>query len=109
MHPADWWEPNGVELLTRTSVLDLDTEARTAKLSTKEEVGFDRALIATGAMVRRLSVDGAQLEGVHYLRALGNADSIREESEGRRARRLRRRLLHRLRGGRLADRAGQAA
>jgi 3-phenylpropionate/trans-cinnamate dioxygenase ferredoxin reductase subunit len=82
VHPADWWEPNGVELLTRTSVLDLDTEARTAKLSTKEEVGFDRALIATGAMVRRLPVDGAQLEGVHYLRALGNADTIREESEG---------------------------
>ena len=54
MHPADWWEANGVELLTRTSVLDLDTAARTAKLSTKEEVGFDRALIATGAMVRRL-------------------------------------------------------
>jgi 3-phenylpropionate/trans-cinnamate dioxygenase ferredoxin reductase subunit len=82
VHPADWWEPNGVELLTRTSGLDLDTEARTAKLSTKEEVGFDRALIATGAMVRRLPVDGAQLEGIHYLRALGNADTIREESEG---------------------------
>ena len=46
VHPADWWEANGVELLTRTSVLDLDTGARTAKLSTKEEVGFDRALIA---------------------------------------------------------------
>ena len=75
MHPADWWEPNGVELLTRTSVLELDPAARTAKLSTKEEVGFDRALIATGAMVRRLTVDGAQLEGMHYLRALGNADA----------------------------------
>src|SRR3954447_3008720 len=82
VHPADWWEANGVELLTRTSVLDLDTEARSAKLSTKEEVGFDRALIATGAMVRRLPVDGAQLDGVHYLRALGNADTIREDTEG---------------------------
>ena len=56
----------------------LDTAARTAKLSTKEEVGFDQALVATGAMVRRLSVDGAQLDGIHYLRALGNADTIRE-------------------------------
>jgi 3-phenylpropionate/trans-cinnamate dioxygenase ferredoxin reductase subunit len=82
VHPADWWEANGVELLTRTSVLELDHAAHTAKLSTKEEVGFDRALIATGAMVRRLSVDGAQLEGIHYLRALGNADGIREEAEG---------------------------
>jgi 3-phenylpropionate/trans-cinnamate dioxygenase ferredoxin reductase component len=82
VHPAGWWEPNGVELLTRTSVLQLDTDARTAKLSTKDEIGFDRALVATGAMVRRLPVDGGQLEGVHYLRALGNADGIREETQG---------------------------
>jgi 3-phenylpropionate/trans-cinnamate dioxygenase ferredoxin reductase component len=63
-------------------VLELDPAQRTAKLSSKEVVGFDRALVATGAMVRRLSVDGAQLEGVHYLRALGNADTIRTDVEG---------------------------
>ncbi len=82
VHPGDWWDEHGVELLTRTSVLELDTEQRTAKLSSKEVVGFDRALVATGAMVRRLSVDGAQLEGVHYLRALGNADTIRADTDG---------------------------
>jgi 3-phenylpropionate/trans-cinnamate dioxygenase ferredoxin reductase subunit len=82
VHAAEWWESAGVELLTRTSVLELDAEARTAKLSSKEVVGFDRALVATGAMVRRLPVDGAQLEGIHYLRALGNADSIRADTEG---------------------------
>jgi 3-phenylpropionate/trans-cinnamate dioxygenase ferredoxin reductase subunit len=82
VHAADWWQAAGVELATRTSVLDLDPAARTAKLSSKEEVGFDRALVATGAMVRRLQVDGAQLEGVHYLRALGNADAIRADTEG---------------------------
>jgi len=81
IHPGDWWEQHGVELLTRTSVLELDTEGRTAKLSTKEEVRFDRALVATGAMVRRLQADGAQLEGIHYLRALGNADAIRTDAE----------------------------
>jgi 3-phenylpropionate/trans-cinnamate dioxygenase ferredoxin reductase subunit len=82
VHPAGWWDSAGVELLTRTSVLELDPEARTAKLSSKESVGFDRALLATGAMVRRLPVDGAQLEGIHYLRALGNADGIRADTEG---------------------------
>src|ERR671931_1213337 len=82
VHPADWWTSADIELLTRTSVLELDAAGRTAKLSTKEVVGFDRALVATGAMVRRLAVDGAQLEGVHYLRALGNADSIRADTEG---------------------------
>src|SRR6187200_1835954 len=82
VHDADWWEPNDVELLTRTSVLALDPAGRTAKLSTKEEIGFGHALVATGAMVRRLAVDGSQLEGVHYLRALGNADTIREDVRG---------------------------
>jgi 3-phenylpropionate/trans-cinnamate dioxygenase ferredoxin reductase subunit len=81
VHPEAWWDEHGVELLTRTSVLELDPAARTAKLSSKEEVGFGQALVATGAMVRRLAVDGAQLEGVHYLRALGNADAIRADVE----------------------------
>jgi 3-phenylpropionate/trans-cinnamate dioxygenase ferredoxin reductase subunit len=82
VHPAAWWEQHAVELLTRTSVLELDVEGRSAKLSSKEQIGFDRALVATGAMVRRLQVDGAQLEGIHYLRALGNADSIRADAQG---------------------------
>ena len=81
IHPGAWWDEHAVELLTRTSVLELDPETRTAKLSSKEVVGFDRALVATGAMVRRLQVDGAQLEGIHYLRALGNADAIRADAE----------------------------
>jgi 3-phenylpropionate/trans-cinnamate dioxygenase ferredoxin reductase subunit len=76
--PAEWWEEQRVELLTRTSVVSLDAQERTAKLSTKEEVRFDKALIATGANVRRLNVPGCELERIHYLRTLGNADTIRE-------------------------------
>jgi 3-phenylpropionate/trans-cinnamate dioxygenase ferredoxin reductase component len=76
--PAEWWEQHELELLTRTSVTALDTQSRTAKLSNKEEIEFDKALIATGANVRRLNVPGCELEEIHYLRALGNADAIRE-------------------------------
>lgn len=74
--------PADVEVLTRTSVLRLDAGARVARLSSKEEVSFEHALLATGANVRRLAVDGAQLDGIHYLRALGNADAIREDALG---------------------------
>jgi 3-phenylpropionate/trans-cinnamate dioxygenase ferredoxin reductase component len=76
--PDEWWGEQRIELLTRTSVTALDAEARTAKLSNKQEIEFDKALIATGANVRRLNVDGCQLEQIHYLRTLGNADAIRE-------------------------------
>lgn len=83
IHPADWYAANDVELLTRTSVMSLDTAAREAALSTKETVSYGEALIATGAMVRRLGgVDGSDLDGIHYIRALGNADSIRRDIEG---------------------------
>jgi 3-phenylpropionate/trans-cinnamate dioxygenase ferredoxin reductase subunit len=44
-------------------------------------VAFRTALIATGAMVRRLNVEGSDLERIHYIRALGNADSIRRDLE----------------------------
>ncbi len=76
--PNEWWGEQGIELLTRTSVTALDLQARTAKLSNKQEIAFDKALIATGANVRRLNVDGCHLEQIHYLRTLGNADAIRE-------------------------------
>jgi 3-phenylpropionate/trans-cinnamate dioxygenase ferredoxin reductase subunit len=76
--PNEWWGEQGIELLTRTSVTGLDLETRTAKLSSKEEVEFGKALLATGANVRRLNVDGCHLEQIHYLRTLGNADAIRD-------------------------------
>jgi 3-phenylpropionate/trans-cinnamate dioxygenase ferredoxin reductase subunit len=82
IHPDGWWEEHGVELRTRTSVMALDPAARTATLQTKEQIGFGQALVATGAMVRRLAVDGAQLDGIHYLRVLDNADTIRRDTEG---------------------------
>jgi 3-phenylpropionate/trans-cinnamate dioxygenase ferredoxin reductase subunit len=71
-----------VEVLTRTSLMRLDAGGKVAKLSSREEIAFGRALIATGANVRRLNVDGADLEGIHYLRAFGNADAIRGDAEG---------------------------
>jgi len=72
---------DGVELLTRTNVMALDTEARVATLQSKEEIEYGNALLATGAMIRRLNVDGAQLDGIHYLRALNNAESLRRDAE----------------------------
>jgi len=79
--PDGWWSEQSVELLTRTSVMKLDADERMVTLSSKDEVRFGQALIATGANVRRLRADGADLDGIHYLRAFGNADAIRADAE----------------------------
>jgi 3-phenylpropionate/trans-cinnamate dioxygenase ferredoxin reductase subunit len=78
IHPEGWWAENDVEVRTRTPVMDLDTSAKTAKLG-REQVGWGTALLATGAGIRRLQVDGGMRDGIHYIRALGNAEKLRSE------------------------------
>jgi 3-phenylpropionate/trans-cinnamate dioxygenase ferredoxin reductase subunit len=73
--------PDDVDLRIRTSVMKLDPGARTAKLSSGDELSFEHAVLATGANVKRLRVDGCDLDGIHYLRTLGNSDSIRTDAE----------------------------
>ncbi len=81
LHPAAWWAEQDVDLRIRTSVMQLDVEARAATLSDQTVVSFEHAVLATGANVRRLRVDGGQLEGIHYVRTLGNSDAIRADAD----------------------------
>jgi len=78
--PDEWWEEQRITLMLRTSVMKLDASERVATLSNKEEVGFDKALLATGSNVRRLRVDGCDLDGIHYLRAFANSEAIRQNA-----------------------------
>ncbi|HKO39159.1 MAG TPA: FAD-dependent oxidoreductase [Solirubrobacterales bacterium] len=81
VNPTSWYEENRVELLTGRNVISLDAEARTARIQGGEEVRFGKALFGTGAMVNILRVEGAENEGIHYLRAFGNADAVRADAE----------------------------
>ncbi len=81
--PADWYDEQQIEALTRVSVKSLDLAERSVELTDGQEVSFEKALVATGAGVRRVSVSGAELEGIHYLRTLGNTDTIRADAAGK--------------------------
>lgn len=80
----EFYAEQEVQLRTRVSAMKLDPATRTVRLSDRSEVEFGQALLAPGANVRRLSVPGAELEGIHYLRAFGNADSLRQDAAGKR-------------------------
>ncbi len=82
--PPEWYEEQRVEVLTKVSATGLDLEARAVKLSNGDRVSFDKALLATGANVRRLNVPGCDLAGIYYLRTFGNSDTIREDAAGKR-------------------------
>jgi 3-phenylpropionate/trans-cinnamate dioxygenase ferredoxin reductase subunit len=81
VNAPSWYEENSVELATGKNAMSIDAAAKTAKLQGGEEVTFGQALLATGANVNILRLEGAENEGIHYLRAYGNADAIREDAK----------------------------
>lgn len=77
VHPQDWYPEHDVELRLGTTVEALDRGAGEVVLAGGERVGYDRVLLATGAVPRRLDVPGAAGFGVQYLRRIEDADRIR--------------------------------
>jgi 3-phenylpropionate/trans-cinnamate dioxygenase ferredoxin reductase subunit len=78
VHPAGFYGEHAIELRTDTTVERLDPAAREVELAGGERIPYTRLLLATGARPRVLPLPGADLEGVHYLRELGDADALAE-------------------------------
>jgi 3-phenylpropionate/trans-cinnamate dioxygenase ferredoxin reductase component len=76
VHEEGFYESHDIELRTGTTVTALDTSASEVELDGGERVKYDRLLLATGAEPRRLNAPGADLDGVHYLRDLHDADEL---------------------------------
>src|SRR5919198_2067539 len=79
--PESWYAEQQIEVLTGTTVTALDPAERTVTLSDKRQIGFEKALLATGSNVRILHADGANRDGIHYMRTLRNTWAIQEELE----------------------------
>ncbi len=78
----DFYADHDIELRTDTRVAALDLSSSEAVLEAGERVRFDRLLLATGASPRRLQGQGSDLDGVHYLRDLSDANALRERFRG---------------------------
>jgi 3-phenylpropionate/trans-cinnamate dioxygenase ferredoxin reductase component len=78
VHPAGFYREQDIELLTDTTVTAIDPGAGRVTLDGAAELAFDKLLLATGSEPRRLSVPGADLAGVHYLRTVDDCERLRE-------------------------------
>jgi 3-phenylpropionate/trans-cinnamate dioxygenase ferredoxin reductase subunit len=73
---AHFYAENRVEVRLGTRVEAINRATRTVRLG-GEDVRYDRLILATGSHVRRLSVPGEDLAGVHYLRTVDDVRGIR--------------------------------
>jgi 3-phenylpropionate/trans-cinnamate dioxygenase ferredoxin reductase subunit len=78
VHPDGFYAEHEIELLTETGVTAIEPGRSRVSLQDGSELSYDRLLIATGAAPRRISIPGADLDGVCYLRTLADCDVLRD-------------------------------
>lgn len=72
-------EKHGIEFMPSTRVLQIDRQAHEVLLDNDQRLAYDKLALCTGARLRRLTIKGAELAGVHYLRDLADADRLRAD------------------------------
>ena len=83
--PPAFFDENDIELRLGEEAKRIDAQERAVELDSGERVSFDALLLATGGRARALPIPGVDLEGVYYLRHVGDSESIAAElQEGRR-------------------------
>ena len=86
VHDESFYATHDIELLLGRTVEALDAESSQVMLDGNERLPFTSAVLATGAEPRRLDIPGSSLDGVHYLRRMGDSRQLGDAI--RRARRV---------------------
>lgn len=81
VHDVGYYEAHGIELVNARA-RSIDPNTRFVETDTGERIPYDRAVIATGSTPRRLTVPGAALPGVHYLRTIDDSLHLRDSIRG---------------------------
>ncbi len=82
VHPKEWYAQNNIELQTGTNVYGVNAATHEITVSEGAPLRYDKLLITTGSSARILTIDGAELDGVHYLRTLDDSNSLNKELSG---------------------------
>lgn len=78
VHDEAYYDEHGIELRTGTIVESIQSSAAEVVVAGGERLPFDALLLATGARPRRLTLPGADLDGVYELRTLADCETLRE-------------------------------
>jgi 3-phenylpropionate/trans-cinnamate dioxygenase ferredoxin reductase component len=78
VHEDGFYAERDIELRLGRTAVSLDASASQLTLDDGARLHYDRLLLATGAEPRRLTIPGSELDGLMYLRSVGDSDALRE-------------------------------
>ncbi len=76
LYSPDFYAENRIDLLTGRTVTALDPMAKSVTLDDGSERSFDALVLATGGVVKRLPLPGADLSGIHVVRTLEDSAEL---------------------------------
>ena len=76
IHDHSFYRDRDIEIHLGSRVRRVDVDSRTIETEIGDKFRFGKLLIATGASVHRLSIPGANLDGIHYLHTVNDALSL---------------------------------
>ena len=78
VHDQAFYAEQEIELMLGRTAMSLNTSSKELVMEDGERLRYERLLLTTGAEPRRLSIPGADLDGVLYLRSVQDSDALRE-------------------------------
>lgn len=70
VHNQQYFADNGVNVMVNTTAAQLDPEEKTVTCTDGSTYQYERLLLATGGIPRRLPIEGSQLDEIYYYRYL---------------------------------------
>ncbi|MBI4258753.1 MAG: FAD-dependent oxidoreductase [Thaumarchaeota archaeon] len=84
LEKEEYYVSERIELLLGRRVDRIDMSRHVVALDDSTETGFRKLLIASGGRVRRLSVEGGDLQCIYYLRTIEDSEAIQSSLQGSR-------------------------
>jgi 3-phenylpropionate/trans-cinnamate dioxygenase ferredoxin reductase subunit len=82
LRPRNFYQDHQIDLVVGKRVTAIDRVQRHVALASGERLPYEKLVLAAGARNRTLSLKGAELEGVLYLRSLDEAMVVKERLKG---------------------------
>ena len=78
LKPESFYEDPQIQVQLETRITAIDRDAKLLKIDRGDDIEYDKLVLALGSRARTLNIEGADLEGVHYLRSISDVQALSE-------------------------------